>query len=236
MKFADFEALSFDCYGTLIDWEAGIWNAMQPFATRTELKLVREQALVAFAETESAAQAATPEKLYPHLLEDLFSDLARRLGAEATANEASAFGQSVPEWPAFPDSVEALGRLKQRFKLVILSNVDVAGFIASAKRLEVPFDYVFTAQEIGSYKPNPGNFDFMLRKLDGAGVAKPKLLHVAQSLFHDHQIATAKGLANCWIDRREGIGWGATKEIPNQPKTDWRFPSLKALADAVDAE
>ena len=170
------------------------------------------------------------------MLEDLFSDLARRLGAEATANEASAFGQSVPEWPAFPDSVEALGRLKQRFKLVILSNVDVAGFIASAKRLEVPFDYVFTAQEIGSYKPNPGNFDFMLRKLDGAGVAKPKLLHVAQSLFHDHQIATAKGLANCWIDRREGIGWGATKEIPNQPKTDWRFPSLKALADAVDAE
>lgn len=235
-KFADFDALSFDCYGTLIDWESGIWNAMQPFAARAGLELLREEALVAFAETESAAQAATPTKLYLHLLEDLFPDLARRLGAEATADEAYAFGQSILEWPAFPDSIEALGRLKQRFKLVILSNVDVAGFIASAKRLEVPFDYVFTAQEIGSYKPNPQNFDLMLRKLDGAGITQPKLMHVAQSLFHDHQTATAKGLATCWIDRREGTGWGATKEIPNQPKTDWRFPSLKAFADAVDAE
>lgn len=236
MKFADFEALSFDCYGTLIDWESGIWSAMQPFAHRTGLKLERETALVAFAEAESAAEAATPAKLYPHLLEDLFPDLAKRLGGDATAAEAHAFGQSVPDWPAFPDSIEALKRLKERFKLVILSNVDVAGFIASAKRLEVPFDYVFTAQEVGSYKPNPQNFTHMLTKLNAAGITQPKLLHVAQSLFHDHQIATAQGLATCWIDRREGTGWGATKEIPNLPKTDWRFPTLKAFADAIDAE
>jgi 2-haloalkanoic acid dehalogenase type II len=236
MQFSDFDALSFDCYGTLIDWESGIFNAMLPFADRAGLTLDREAALVAVAEEESAAQAATPWKLYPHLLEDIFPGLARRLGGEATVEEAYAFGQSVPNWPAFPDSVEALGRLKQRFKLVILSNVDVAGFIASAKRLEVPFDYVFTAQEVGSYKPNPQNFTHMLDKLDRAGVAKPKLLHVAQSLFHDHQIATTQGLATCWIDRREGTGWGATKEIPNLPTTDWRFPTLAAFADAVEAK
>lgn len=235
MRIADFEALSFDCYGTLIDWETGIWEALQPWARRTGASPEREAALVAFAEAEAAAQAATPAKLYPHLLADLFPSLTVRLGAAGTAAEAAAFGRSVGAWPAFPDSAAALARLRRRFKLVILSNVDVASFCESARRLQTPFDYVFTAQEIGSYKPDPRNFAHMTARLAEVGLAQPQVLHVAQSLFHDHQVATRQGFATCWIDRRQGEGWGATKEIADRPKTDWRFPTMAAFAGAVDA-
>ncbi|MGZ0187543.1 MAG: haloacid dehalogenase type II [Alphaproteobacteria bacterium] len=236
MGFKDFEALSFDCYGTLIDWESGIWNALQPWMLRTRCTADRETALVAFANAESSGQRETPAKLYSHLLADIFPALTASLGTPGTADEALAFGSSVGAWPAFPDSAAALARLKQRYKLVILSNVDVAGFCQSAKRLETPFDYVFTAQEIGSYKPNPDNFAYMTRQLASAGLAHGKVLHVAQSLFHDHQEATRQGFATCWINRRQGDGWGATKEIGDLPKTDWEFPTMAAFADAVDGE
>ncbi len=235
MEFTDFEALSFDCYGTLIDWETGIWNALGPWMLRTGVDLEREDALVAFAGIESAAQRATPTKLYPHLLADIFPTLTAALGPPATREEAGAFGRSVADWPAFPDSAEALRRLKRRYKLVILSNVDVASFCESAKRLETPFDYVFTAQEVGAYKPDPRNFAYMTQRLAEVGIEQAKVLHVAQSLFHDHQQAAKQGFATCWIDRRQGAGWGATKELENLPKTDWRFPSMAAFADAIDA-
>lgn len=231
--FDRFEALSFDCYGTLIDWETGIWNALQPWARRTGAEVQREPALVAFADAESAAQAATPSRFYPHLLEGLLPGLTDKLGAPCTDDEAAAFGRSVPDWPAFPDSAEALRRLRAKFKLVILSNVDVASFCESAKRLDAPFDYVFTAQEIGSYKPTPANFEHMTDRLAKAGIDKSKVLHVAQSLFHDHQEATRQGFATCWIDRRQGTGWGATKEIQDLPTTDWRFASMAAFAAAA---
>jgi len=236
MKLSDFEALSFDCYGTLIDWESGIWNALQPCLKRTGASADRDSALVAFGEVESAAQAATPGKFYPTLLADLLPELSARLGASCTEAEAAAFGRSVGDWPAFPDSAAALARLKRRYKLVILSNVDVASFCESAKRLETPFDYVFTAQEVGSYKPNPRNFEFMTERLASDGVEKANVLHVAQSLFHDHQEATRQGFATCWIDRRQGKGGGATKAIDDTPVTDWTFPSMAAFADAVDAD
>ena len=233
MDFNDFEALSFDCYGTLIDWESGIWNALQPWIARTGVSVNRETGLVAFANAESAAQAATPAKFYPHLLEDAFHALTAALGAPGSEEEAAVFGRSVGDWPAFPDSKDALYRLRKRFKLVILSNVDVASFCDSAKRLEAPFDYVFTAQEIGSYKPNPKNFEHMTSRLESAGIAKAKTLHVAQSLFHDHQEAVRQGYATCWIDRRQGGGWGATKEIADLPTTDWTFPDMASFAAAA---
>jgi len=233
MQFTDFEALSFDCYGTLIDWETGIWEALAPWRSRTGKGQTREEALVAFADAESAAQAATPAKFYPFILEDAFDGLTAALGAPGTEAERVAFGRSVPNWPAFPDSAASLERLARRYKLVILSNVDVAGFCESAKKLVQPFDYVFTAQEIGSYKPNPRNFEHMKRRLGDAGIPPAKTLHVAQSLFHDHQEATRQGYATCWIDRREGTGWGATKEIDHLPKTDWRFASMAAFAEAA---
>lgn len=236
MSFKDFEALSFDCYGTLIDWETGIWNAIRPWLLRVDLEIDRDTALAAFGEAESAAQKATPTRFYPALLADMLPAMTRKLGQECTPEEAEAFGRSVPDWPAFPDSADALARLKRRFKLVVLSNVDVASFCESAKRLETPFDFVFTAQEIGSYKPTPRNFAYMAEKLAANGIEKTKVLHVAQSLFHDHQEATRQGFATCWIDRRQGKGGGATKPVEGAPKTDWTFPSMAAFAEAVDAD
>lgn len=233
MDFEDFDALSFDCYGTLIDWETGIWNALQPWARHNGLDLKREECLVAFAEAESAAQQAMPGRLYPHLLADVFPTVTENFGPRGTAEEAAIFGKSVTNWPAFPDSAQALSRLRRRYKLVILSNVDVASFCESAKRLETPFDYVFTAQEIGSYKPTPTNFRHMSDKLAEVGIVKDRVLHVAQSLFHDHQEATRQGFATCWIDRRRGKGWGATKVIEDLPKTDWRFESMASFAAAA---
>ncbi len=236
MQFSDFDALSFDCYGTLIDWETGIWEALQPVVQRSQRSVSREEALVAFAELESAAQAESPSQLYPHLLARILPELAEKFGVKSTLEDAQAFGQSVGNWPAFPDAAVSLHRLRKRYKLIILSNVDVASFCESAKQLEARFDYIFTAQEIGSYKPDPANFKFMAGRLADVGISKMKTLHVAQSLFHDHQEASRQGFATCWIDRRQGSGWGATKEIKDIPQTDWTFASMSAFADAVESE
>ncbi len=240
MELNEFNVLTFDCYGTLIDWESGIWDALQPllFENRYE-KLTRQAALEAFAETESAEQAARPETLYPDILEAVHKKLAERFGLETNQALDSSFGASVPFWPAFPDSADALRRLKQHYKLVILSNVNRDGFAASKRRLGIDFDAVFTAEDIGSYKPNPANFDFMLKRLAiDHGIEPGEVLHTAQSLFHDHVIAKRQGLACAWIDR-QGLGdggfWGATAKVTERPDVDFRFPTLIAMAEALEA-
>ena len=160
-----------------------------------------------------------------------------RLGVAADAAESARFGASVGDWPAFPDSAEALARLKRHYALVILSNVDRASFARSNARLGVAFDAIFTAQDIGSYKPDPRNFEYMLARLRERGFASGDILHTAQSLFHDHAVANRFGLASCWIDRRgEQSGSGATKPPPAGVRTGFRFPTLAAMADALDLE
>ncbi len=144
--------------------------------------------------------------------------------------DAAALGSSVADWPAFPDSADALARLKRHYRLVILSNIDRAGFAASNRRLGVEFDTVLTAQDIGSYKPNPANFDALLAKIDGFGIPRRRLLHVAQSLFHDHVPAKAKGLPTVWINRRQDQqGWGATPPPAAGVQPDAEFPSIARL-------
>ena len=145
-----------------------------------------------------------------------------------------AYGRSIGSWPAFPDTVEALAYLKRHFRLVILSNVDNASFAASHARLEVPFDAVYTAEDIGSYKPSPRNFEYMLEKLETLGLDRKDVLHTAQSLFHDHGPAKQAGLASCWIDRRHdrGGGFGATVKPEATPGYDFRFVSLAEMASA----
>lgn len=231
----DFQVLTFDCYGTLIDWESGIWDALQPLIMANGTDAVtRETALAAFAELESAQQASTPGMLYPRLLEHVHQDLARRFRLRTDADLDRAFGGSVPHWPAFPDTADALRALKRRFRLVILSNVHRAGFAASHSKLGVEFDAVYTAEDIGSYKPDPANFEYLLAKLqDDLGLPGTAVLHTAQSLFHDHVPARAAGLATAWIDRQrlaEGGGWGATARVDERPKIDFRFPTLAAMA------
>ncbi len=166
------------------------------------------------------------------LLGVVHDKLGQAWGTAPDAAEAARFGASVPDWPAFPDTPAALAELKRHYRLVILSNVDRAGFAGSAPRLGVAFDDVFTAEDIGSYKPDPRNFAFLIERLAARGFAKTDILHVAQSLFHDHGPANDAGLASAWIDRRGGAAGGATAVPERMPHYDWRFASLAELAEA----
>ena len=240
-SLSDYTTLTFDCYGTLIDWESGIWDAYQPLiASSGRNDITRNDALVTHAGLESAQQAETPEMLYPDLLTLVHGGFARHYGLENTSEMDAAFGASLPHWPAFPDTADALRRLGQHYKLVILSNVNRAGFAASNAKLGVALDAIYTAEDVGSYKPDPRNFKFMLERLEADyGVARGQILHTAQSLFHDHVPATDFGLAKAWIDRQglsKGGDWGATAEVAARPKIDFLFPTMAAMADAVDAE
>jgi putative hydrolase of the HAD superfamily len=233
MKLTDFKALSFDCYGTLIDWESGMLEALKPLTSRVALKLTRDEILQAHARHESAQQIETPAKLYRDLLPIVYRRLAEEWAAPASWSECVAYGRSVPNWPAFADSAEALNYLKRHYKLIILSNVDNASFSASNEKLQVDFDAVYTAEDIGSYKPSSRNFEYMLSKLATLGLEKGQLLHTAESLFHDHGPANAHGLASAWIHRRhEQEGFGATMTPGQMPKYDFRFNSLADLVKA----
>ncbi len=238
---ADYTTLTFDCYGTLIDWESGIWDAYQPLiAANGRADVTRNEALVTHARLESAQQATTPGMLYPELLTRVHGGFARHYELETTAEMDAAFGASVPHWPAFPDTADALRRLKQRYKLVILSNVNRAGFAASNRKLGVEFDAIYTAEDIGSYKPTPRNFEHMLERLEADhGIMPVQILHTAQSLYHDHVPAGDFGLARAWIDRQglsAGGAWGATAKVAERPEVDFLFPTMAAMADAVEAE
>lgn len=237
MKLTDFDALSFDCYGTLIDWEAGIGAVLRSWADRRGLDLTTEELLVAYADCEAHAEERNPSDPYPRILARAMQQLGALLGAEVTTSDAQALATSVPDWPAFPDSAEALRRLAQRFSLIILSNIDNASFAASNERLGVQFDAILTAEDIGSYKPSPRNFEALEAHIDAAGIPRHRLLHVAQSLFHDHVPAKVRGMSTVWINRRHADpGWGATPD-PQQPVTpDWVFTSMAEFAAAVDAE
>jgi len=239
-SLADFEVLSFDCYGTLIDWETGIWDALQPLLGRHGGGLARARALADFGSHESRIQGERPTLPYPDVLAAVHAELATANGLEATAELDREFGQSVPHWPAFADSAEALRSLARRYRLVILSNVDRASFAASERKLGIRFDAVYTAEDIGSYKPSPRNFEYLIEHVrEDFGLGPEAILHTAQSLYHDHVPARAFGLANAWIDRQglsRGGAWGATAGVADRPPTDFRFRSLEELAAAASAE
>lgn len=235
MKLTDFKVLTFDCYGTLIDWEAGIFNALQPLIKRAgNADLGCNKLLELYAVEEAAQEAETPTVPYMQLLGVVYKRLAKQWGVEVTSEEANIFGASVPDWPAFADSAASLQYLKKYYKLVILSNVDRLSFRSSNEKLDVEFDAIYTAQDIGSYKPSQRNFDYMLTRLQqDLGLEKKDILHTAQSLFHDHAPANKNGLASAWIDRRHSEeGWGATPMPPGTPKYDFRFESMAALVQA----
>ena len=235
MQLSDFKALSFDCYGTLIDWETGISEALAPLIERSGASA--HEMLEAYGPIELAVEHEHPALPYSKLLEEVHAGLCRQFGVEPNAGEAAAFGASVGDWPPFPDSAEALLYLKRHFRLIILSNVDKLSFAGSQKRLGVEFDHVFTAQDIGSYKPDLRNFEYLLDNLANEGIDKRELLHVAQSLFHDHVPANRMDIASAWIDRRAGkSGSGATVFPDPMPHYAFRFTSLANLAEAHRAE
>jgi 2-haloacid dehalogenase len=236
MDLTGFEAMSFDCYGTLIDWEAGLSAVLVPWARERGLDLTEERLLAEYSAAEAAAEADHPAELYPDVLARSMRLLGGALGAEVTDGDAARLARSVPDWPAFADSPGALAALGRRAKLIILSNVDRASFAASNSRLGVEFTSVITAQDVGSYKPSPRNFDALAAEARRLGIGPGRLLHVAQSLFHDHLPAKQAGLPTVWINRRhDRPGWGATPEPPAPVTPDWEFPSMAAFAAAADS-
>ena len=239
-RLTDFRVLTFDCYGTLIDWEGGIWDALQPLIMRNRgSNATRDAGLRAFAQGESRQEQATPGLRYPELLARVHRRIAESLGLQTDDELDAAFGASVPHWPAFPDTADALRILKRHYKLVILSNVHRGGIAASNRKLGVELDAVYTAEDIGSYKPSDANFEYLLAHLKSdLGLERSDVLHTAQSLHHDHGPANRFGLANAWIDRQrlsDGGSWGATERVETMPSTDFVFFSMGEMAAAVAA-
>ena len=234
MKLADFRILTFDCYGTLIDWERGLLAALQPLLSKAPGAPSTDAVLELFAQHEFAQESEAPSMPYSQLLAVVYQRIAAAWHVSVSNEEANIFGASIPDWPEFPDSVAALAYLRQYYKLAILSNVDRVSFRASHARLQVAFDGIYTAQDIGSYKPSPRNFAYLLERVKhDFGWDKGAVLHVAQSLTHDHAPANQFGLASAWIDRRHAQdGWGATKPPRETPRYAFRFDSMAALVEA----
>jgi len=222
-----FDALTFDCYGTLIDWEAGLLAALRQALPGAD-GVVDEALLEAHAGHEAEAERP-PYRSYREVLVTCLRGVAADLGLEVADTAVARFAESVSHWPAFPDSAEALARLHQRYRLGVITNCDTDLFAASNEKLGVTFDWVVTAELARSYKPALAGFELAFETID---VPRERILHVAQSLFHDHVPAKQLGLTTVWIDRRhDRPGAGATP--PAEATPDARYPSMQAFADAA---
>ena len=238
-RIRDFRVLTFDTFGTLIDWETGIWNALAPLRDRLSRPVDRETALEAFARHETALEATAPDRLYRHLLAEVYGRMSAEWGAKAEPDESAAFGESVPDWPAFPDAAEGLARLREHFCLATLTNCDRRSYRGASARLGDPWDAVWTAEDIGSYKPDRRNFEHLIRSVQSVFSATPEdVLHIAQSLHHDIVPAARYGLPyTAWINRRQDEpGSGATLPTAGEVKPNWQFASLAEFVEHLQAE
>lgn len=232
MRIDHVRALSFDCYGTLVDWEAGLTRFFGEWTRRHALEIDSEGLLPRFAAHESRLEESSPAVSYRRILEGVLEGLASELGVALAPGEASTLPDSLRDWPLFPDTVPFLRQARERVAaLAVISNVDDELFVVTRGHLEVDFDVVVTAQSVGAYKPSPAGFHRCLELLRRRGIEPGEVLHVAQSLYHDHLPAKRIGLRTCWVDRRQGReGWGATPEPPEAVRPDYRVQSLAALA------
>ena len=228
VRFETFTHLSFDCYGTLIDWETGILAAVRPILARRGVTAEPEQILRLYVKYE-AEQEAGPYKPYRDVLQGVMASMAGALGFVPTAAELQALPDSVGHWPPFADTVAALTRLQTRYKLVIISNIDDAMFAETNTLLRVTFDDIITAQQVGSYKPALQNFHFALARL---GVPHQQVLHVAQGLYHDHVPAKALGLTTVWVNRSSRLP-GTGLALPVQVSPDLAVPDLRRLVEMM---
>jgi 2-haloacid dehalogenase len=230
IDYSSFEAVTFDCYGTLIDWETGLTEAFRPVFRAREATFDAEAVLERFAVHEAAAEAGSYRR-YRDVLATALRGVSTDFGMEPTADEIETFAGSVGDWPAFPDTPVALAGLSDRFRLGIITNCDDDLFDASRPRLGVPFDWVITAQQVGAYKPDERNFQTAFERI---GLPRERILHVAQSLFHDHGPAQRLGMTSVWIDRRaDRAGSGATPPYDATP--DATFPDMASFAAAATA-
>jgi 2-haloalkanoic acid dehalogenase type II len=215
------DVLTFDCYGTLIDWERGISEAFAAAADADGVRLERAAVLRAYHEIEPGVQAERYRR-YRDVLALTARAVADRLGWKLAPGRETFLPESLPSWPPFPDTNEALGRLRDGgHRLAILSNVDDDLLAGTRRHLAVDFEFVITAQQVGSYKPAPGHFVAARQRIGEA-----RWLHVAQSYFHDVQPARALGVATAWINRKA--------ERPLDARgPDYEFRTLAAAADRL---
>jgi 2-haloacid dehalogenase len=225
LDFRRFQVLTFDCYGTLIDWESGILAALRPILASHAAQLSDGELLETYGRHEAEVESE-PYRRYREVLAEVLRRIGSELGFEPAPAELERFSGSVGDWPAFPDSTAALRTLKERFGLGVLTNCDDDLFAQSQRRLGVDFDWVITAEQARSYKPSHRNFELAFSTIAGP---RERLLHVAQSLFHDHVPAKELGMTTVWIDRRSGQpGSGATP--PAEASPDLVLPDLRSLA------
>ena len=244
-SLTEFKLLSFDIYGTLIDWETGIYTAMAPLLKRaTSSHPLNDHMVIIkqFNKLELKFQSEQPGLKYDQLLAHVYIELAKSLELpDVSMEEATAFGASVGQWPAFPDTVTAMQKLGQYYKLVVLSNVDRDSFSRTlAGPLQgVKFDAIYTAQDIGSYKPDLKNLEYLLQHVDKElGITKAQVLHTAQSLTHDHVPAKTMGMTSAWIARKggeAGMG-GLANDLEGKVAYSWRFGSLAEMAEEVEKQ
>jgi 2-haloacid dehalogenase len=224
----DPSVLTFDCFGTLIDWERGILTALQPILRARSISLDDDDVLQRFAPLEAAAEAG-PYVTYRAVLGQVVDGFGEQLGFAATQAERYALSESVPSWPPFADTGPGLRALKTRFKLAVITNCDTDLFAATAKQFPVSFDEVITAEQVGSYKPSRKNFEVAFERL---GVPRENILHVAQSLYHDIAPARELGLTTVWVNRRgNASGSGATPQATATP--DYEVPDLRSLVELL---
>jgi 2-haloacid dehalogenase len=220
LDFARFSAFTFDCYGTLIDWESGLLAALRPVLRSHGCDLTDQQILDLYGELEPQAQS--PYQRYRQVLAAVVRGFGERLGFPVSDREAASLAESLPDWPPFPDTRAALARLHTRYKLAIISNTDDDLFAGTARHLGTRFDEVITAQQAKAYKPSTAPFLLALERL---GLPRERVLHVGQSVYHDVLPARSLGMSTVLVHRR---GFGATR--PSQGQPDLKVPDLETLA------
>ncbi len=231
IDFQQFEVLSFDCYGTLSDWESGILKALKTILSNHNINIGDQQILELFAQRESIQEERKYLK-YREVLKKIVQDFGEKLSFVPSEEELNSLAESIQDWEFFPDTVRALKALQKRYKLTIISNIDNDLFAYTAKKLEVEFDWIITAEQVKSYKPSLRNFEFAIQKM---GIAPDKLLHVAQSVYHDIVPAKTMGLTAVWVNRRQGKeGFGAT--VPATGNPDLEVPDLKTLVSLMNLD
>ena len=234
LDFNQFEVVSFDCYGTLIDWERGILPPLKQLLSNREIDFSDDGTLELFAEFESELEKDENDYIeYRKILQEIVKKFGQRFNFEPTETESgteiNSLVDSLKNWQPFPDTVAALSALKQKYKLAVISNIDDDLFAGTAKHLKVEFDWLITAEKVRSYKPSTRNFEIALETM---GIPPEKLLHVAQSVYHDIVPATSMGISTVWVNRRhDKTGFGAT--MPASGKPDLEVPNLKTLVEAI---
>jgi 2-haloacid dehalogenase len=230
VDFDKFKAVTFDCYGTLIDWETGITQVVRPWIDAINPAVPMDLVITSFALHQAKHQQTRPTLLYPEVLARTWKDIERTFGWSEDSAHAAAFSASVPDWPAFADTAESLKYLAGFYKLVILSNVDNASLAETVRRqLQVPFEATVTAEDVASYKPGLPHFTRAFDQLAAKGIAKDEILHVAQSKHHDIRPGRELELTTVWVNRRHNRpGSGATLATEAEPHL-----TVNSLAELV---